>query len=200
MCGPGGVPALHEVRLHQGTVWDWNRVIYDPADGGHLRIEVRALPSGPGPLDMLANIAFLVGASRALADDGGVWTQAFPFEVAHDNFYRSAQFGLDATLHWPCEPGGPCSPVRAGDLLLDLLPRARQGLARAGIEPEDSDPLLSLLEARVRKGRTGSVWQRLVLDALEPKCGRDEALTRMLERYLDCSESGEPVHRWPEGT
>jgi len=195
----GGVPALHEVRLHQGTVWDWNRVIYDPADRGHLRIEARALPSGPGLVDMLANIAFLVGASRALADDGEVWTQAFPFELAHDNFYRSAQFGLDATLHWPREPGGPCAPVRAGDLFLDLLPRARQGLACAGVQPEDSDPLLSLLEARVRTGRTGSVWQRRVLDALEPQCGRDEALTRLLERYLECSASGEPVHCWPVG-
>ena len=148
---------------------------------------------------MLANIAFLVGASRALADDGEVWTQVFPFELAHDNFYRCAQFGLDATLQWPREPGGPTAPVRAGDLLLDLLPRARQGLVCAGVEPEDSDPLLSLLEARVREGRTGSVWQRLVLDALELRYGRDEALPRLLERYLECSASGEPVHRWPLG-
>jgi hypothetical protein len=45
----GGVPRLEELRLHHGTVWRWNRAIYDPGAGGHLRIELRALPSGPTP-------------------------------------------------------------------------------------------------------------------------------------------------------
>jgi hypothetical protein len=54
------VPALEELRLHQGTVWRWNRAIYDPAEGGHLRIEMRALPAGPTVIDMLANAAFLL--------------------------------------------------------------------------------------------------------------------------------------------
>jgi len=56
-------PPLAELRLHQGTVWRWNRAIYDPASGGHLRIEMRALPAGPTVTDMLANAAFLVGLS-----------------------------------------------------------------------------------------------------------------------------------------
>src|SRR6266516_8105991 len=42
--GAGGAgrqaPPLDELRLHQGTVWRWNRAIYDPASGGHLRIEM----------------------------------------------------------------------------------------------------------------------------------------------------------------
>src|SRR6516225_1460829 len=58
---PGETPGLAELRLHQGTVWRWNRAIYDPAAGGHLRIEMRALPAGPTVTDMLANAAFLIG-------------------------------------------------------------------------------------------------------------------------------------------
>src|SRR5215470_4404673 len=59
--GPGHqAPPLDELRLHQGTVWRWNRAIYDPASGGHLRIEMRALPAGPTVIDMLANAAFLI--------------------------------------------------------------------------------------------------------------------------------------------
>jgi hypothetical protein len=54
-------PPLDELRLHQGTVWRWNRAIYDPTSGGHLRIEMRALPAGPTVIDMLANAAFLMG-------------------------------------------------------------------------------------------------------------------------------------------
>jgi hypothetical protein len=43
----GGVPALDELRLHQSTVWRWNRAIYDPAEGGHVRIERAPCPPGP---------------------------------------------------------------------------------------------------------------------------------------------------------
>jgi hypothetical protein len=56
----GELPELHELRLHCGTVWRWNRAVYDPADGGHLRVELRALPAGPTMIDMLASSAFLI--------------------------------------------------------------------------------------------------------------------------------------------
>ena len=62
--------------MHQGTVWRWNRAIYDPASGGHLRIEMRALPSGPTMIDMLANAAFLIGLSLWLAGQDQQWTYA----------------------------------------------------------------------------------------------------------------------------
>jgi hypothetical protein len=68
----GEAPPLAELRLHQGTVWRWNRPVYDPTSGGHLRIELRALPAGPTVTDMLANAAFLVGLSRWLAERGGL--------------------------------------------------------------------------------------------------------------------------------
>ena len=48
-------------------MWRWDRAIYDPAEGGHLRIELRALPSGPTVTDMLANAALLLGLTLALA-------------------------------------------------------------------------------------------------------------------------------------
>src|SRR4030095_8317204 len=60
-------PPLAELRLHQGTVWRWNRAIYDPASGGHLRIELRALPSGPTVTGMPANAPFLVWFTPSLA-------------------------------------------------------------------------------------------------------------------------------------
>ena len=70
----GQAPPLAELRLHQGTVWRWNRPVYDPASGGHLRIEMRALPAGPTVVDMLANAAFLIGLSRWLASEDERWT------------------------------------------------------------------------------------------------------------------------------
>src|SRR5215471_7822218 len=93
----GQAPPLDELRLHQGTVWRWNRAIYDPACGGHLRIEMRALPAGPTMIDMLANAAFLIGLSLWLADQDPQWTYALPFERADHGFYRAAQHGLSAS-------------------------------------------------------------------------------------------------------
>jgi gamma-glutamyl:cysteine ligase YbdK (ATP-grasp superfamily) len=195
----GRVPALRELRLHQGTVWRWNRAIYDPAGGGHLRIEMRALPAGPSVPDMLANAAFHVGLGLALAPDADAWCAAVPFDEVHRSFYRAAREGLLAELIWPGAPGAEPAirPVR--ELLETLLPLAQQGLDRAGVERCDSEPLLATIERRARSGRTGAAWQRRALAAGEASGrSREEALAWMLERYLEASASGEPVDRWPD--
>src|SRR5699024_781596 len=55
----GNVPRLHELRLHNGTVWRWTRPVYDVVDDQpHLRVENRVLAAGPTVADMLANAAF----------------------------------------------------------------------------------------------------------------------------------------------
>jgi gamma-glutamyl:cysteine ligase YbdK (ATP-grasp superfamily) len=193
----GQVPALEELRLHQGTVWRWNRAIYDPAEGGHLRIEQRALPSGPTVTDMLANAAFGLGLTLALAPDADAWTRRVPFQQAHHNFYRAAQLGLRAELAWPLGPGGRVVTVPADQLIRRLLPVARQGLQDAGVLPEEVDRLLAVIQARAATGQTGAVWQRRTLAALEPQLGREQALAAMLERYLELQGTNLPVHTWP---
>jgi hypothetical protein len=193
-----GVPALDELRLHQGTVWRWNRAIYDPASGGHLRIEMRALPAGPTVVDMLANAAFLVGLTLALAPDANAFIRRVAFQQAHHNFYRAAQLGLRAELAWPLDPGGRVRTVPAVELVQRLLPAARQGLEDAGVATQEVDRLLAVIEERVAAGgQTGAVWQRRALAALEPRLGRDRGLAAMLERYLEHQRTGDPVHTWP---
>ncbi len=195
----GQLPALEELRLHQSTVWTWNRAIYDPGYGGHLRIEMRALPAGPTVADMLANAAFLLGLTLALAPDAGGWTQRLPFQQAHHNFYRAAQLGLGAELAWPLGPGGRVRTVSAAELVGLLLPTARRGLEQAGVARDEADRLLAVIEARANGGQTGAVWQRRTLAALQPRLGRDRALAAMLERYLEHQAAGRPVHSWPVG-
>jgi gamma-glutamyl:cysteine ligase YbdK (ATP-grasp superfamily) len=195
--GAGNAPSLRELRLHQSTVWSWNRPIYDPADGGHLRIEMRALPAGPSIADMLANAAFLLGLSLDLSNQAESWRRGFPFDDAHHNFYRAAQLGLHAELAWPPEPGAPSRPVGARELVLSLVPRAQAGLDAAGIDREDSEPLLAILAERAGTGRTGAVWQRAALSRLEAALPREEALAAMLQRYLTHTADGRPVHTWP---
>jgi glutamate-cysteine ligase len=192
-----GVPRLDELRLHQGTVWRWNRAIYDSGFGGHLRIELRPLPAGPTVVDMLANAAFLLGLILALAPDADDWIRGLLFARAHANFYKAARLGLEAELEWPREPGGPTERVGAAELVRRLLPEARRGLVEAGVEDEEAGRLLAVIEDRVAAGQTGAVWQRRALAALEGRAGREAALPEVLARYLELQAGGDPVHTWP---
>jgi gamma-glutamyl:cysteine ligase YbdK (ATP-grasp superfamily) len=192
----GRIPDLEEVRMHQGTVWSWNRPIYDSADGGHLRIEMRALPAGPTTVDMLANTAFLVGLALGLAPRIDTTLTRFPFEQAKQNFYRAAQAGLDAEICWP-DATGQVRRENAGALIPKLLPIAREGLLEAGVASGEADAFLTVIEERVAARQTGATWQRRVLENLEAHDERRHALAAMLERYLVHSEAGDPVHTWP---
>ncbi len=190
-------PPLDELRLHQGTVWRWNRAIYDPAFGGHLRIEMRALPAGPTVIDMLANAAFLIGLSLWLAGQDQRWTYALPFERADHGFYRAAQQGLSARLNWPAGHRDQIRTLTAAKLVAELVPAARQGLLRAGVAAAEADGLLAVISARAASGQTGAVWQRATLAAARRHHDLERALTIMLNRYLQYAGTGQPVHTWP---
>ncbi len=194
----GRVPALRELRLHQGTVWRWNRAIFDPAEGGHLRIEMRALPAGPTLADMIANTAFYIGLALSLAPEMGSPTGRLSFDEVHRDFYRAARDGLAALLVGLAEPGAPQREARAPAVLEALLPRAQEGLDAAGVERSDSAPWLEVFERRVRGGQTGAVWQRKALVAAGVSRPRGEALTEVFRAYREHSAEGEPVASWPE--
>src|SRR5919205_1104671 len=98
----GGVPGLDELRLHNGTVYRWNRPVYDVVRGRpHLRVENRVLPGGPTVVDVMANAAFYYGLLRTLADDERpLWSQ-MSFSAAEENFHLGARDGIDARFYWP---------------------------------------------------------------------------------------------------
>jgi hypothetical protein len=193
----GQLPKLDELRLHQSTVWSWNRAIYDPHEEGHLRIEFRALPAGPTVVDMVANGALLLGLSLGLAEQMDSLLPAMPFYCARGNFLRAARQGMDAAMLWPADTAPSPRPVPAPELVLQLLPVARQGLVSAGVDPAEADEMLGIIQARVETRRTGAGWQRQVLARLEEKMPRVDALAALLERYRKHAETGAPVHTWP---
>jgi gamma-glutamyl:cysteine ligase YbdK (ATP-grasp superfamily) len=189
-------PPLPELRLHQGTIWRWNRAIYDPAYGGHLRIEMRALPAGPTVIDMMANAAFQLGLTLSLASEES-WTHAMPFERAVHSFHCAARDGLAAELTWPTRGPGLTRTVTAATLLRELIPQARAGLVEAGVVASEADALLEVIDMRAATGQTGAAWQRAVLADAERRLDRERALAFMLDRYLECAADGQPVHTWP---
>jgi gamma-glutamyl:cysteine ligase YbdK (ATP-grasp superfamily) len=192
----GGIPELSELRLHHGTVWRWNRAVYDPGEGGHLRIELRALPAGPSVRDTVANAAFLVGLTLGLEPRMAEYTAGLTFGHARRNFYEAARHGLSAELLWPEAIAPSPRSTNARELAERLLPVARQGLISAGVESAEAEAWLALIADRIRSGVTGAVWQRnAYARALEQHPPR-EALRLMLESYLAWSEADAPVHTW----
>lgn len=191
----GQTPTMSELRLHNGTIWRWNRPVYDLVDGvGHLRVENRVLPSGPTVVDVMANAAFFYGVQRALTEqDRPLWTQ-MSFARAEDNFFAGARNGIDSTLYWP-GPGW----VKADELVLrHLLPMAHDGLEGCGVPQAVREHHLGIIEQRCRSNQTGSAWQRNAVQAFENRgMERPQALAAMLRRYVTLSDSGEPVHSWP---
>ncbi|MBK1672448.1 glutamate--cysteine ligase [Ectothiorhodospira shaposhnikovii] len=176
------------LRLHNGTIWRWNRPLigFDNEGRPHIRIEHRVLPAGPTLSDSMANTAFFYGLVEDLLTEPGGPQSLIPFAAAKDNFYQSARLGLAAVLQW--RQG---ERVGIQNLILDeLLPRARHGLQRLGLAQADSHHYLEILAERIRTGRNGARWQRDFV----ARHGRDmPALTRALRQH---QATDEPVHQW----
>ncbi|MEM1154421.1 MAG: glutamate-cysteine ligase family protein [Pseudomonadota bacterium] len=190
-------PALSELRLHQSTVWLWNRPVYDDVDGGHLRIEMRALPAGPTAADMVANAAFLIGAAEGIRPQLEALLPALPFSLAEYNFYRAAQHGLDARLMWPSVNQTGYREHGIIDVIAQVLPLAQEGLRRIGVSASESDHYLGIIENRLRKKQSGSIWQLKKLRQLRQTETRDAAQHEMLEAFMRHSEANLPVAEWP---
>ncbi len=190
----GRAPRLQEMRLHNGTVYRWNRPVYDVVDGEpHLRVENRVLPAGPTVIDVLANAAFYYGAIEMLANaDRPAWTKV-SFEAAHSNFTSGARHGVDARFYWPGFGDVPWDEL----LLRHLLPLAAEGLQRRGMDGAAIDRYLSVVESRCKLGRNGAWWQVEAVRSLENAgMEREQALDRMLSLYAQGMHSNEPVHTW----
>ena len=195
----GRLPQLEELRLHQGTVWHWNRAIYDASADGHLRIELRSLPSGPTPIDMAANAALLIGLALGMSEDIEQILQQFPFEYAHRNFYRAAECGLETMFVWPNHASHGLREVSVHDLAVELLPIAERGLENAGVKREEIQFMLNVIRDRLEAQINGARWQIRRLTLYEQQGhNRSIALTRMLEDYLQHSQTDTSISQWSQ--
>jgi hypothetical protein len=188
----GGTPSLHELRLHNGTIYRWNRPVYDIADGvPHLRVENRLLAAGPTVADTIANAAFWFGLVRHLAEgERPLWSQ-MSFSAAEENFHVAAQQGVDAQVYWP-----GIGQVRATELVLRrLLPMAHQGLEAWGVPADERDRYLGIIEQRCLAGTGGAEWFVGRVHA-RGDMDRYDALRATLLEYVERMHTNEPVHTW----
>ncbi|MBS1152911.1 MAG: hypothetical protein H6Q89_4609, partial [Myxococcaceae bacterium] len=189
----GKAPQLKALRLHNGTIYRWNRACYGIIDGkAHLRIENRVMPSGPSVVDEVANAAFWCGLMIELGQKYEDITQHIDFDHAQGNFYAAAREGLGAHFSWL-----DGRELLASKLVLDeLLPAAEAGLRKQSIDEADIKRYLGIVEERVRTGRTGSRWFLSSLQAMKDKGSSGERQNALVAATVQRQASLRPVSEW----
>jgi CBS domain-containing protein len=187
------VPSFKALRLHNGTIYRWNRACLGSTGGKpHLRIENRVLPAGPSTLDEMANAAFWVGLMTELGAREEDITRRMDFDQAGANFYTAAREGLTAHFVWL-----DGQDISARDLVLDrLLPVAEAGLRRQKVADEDIKKYLSVVDGRVRSVRTGARWQWSSWNSLRDRATPAERANAIVAATVARQQTGRPVADW----
>ncbi|NTW83231.1 MAG: hypothetical protein HGB36_07665 [Chlorobiaceae bacterium] len=178
---------LNHLRLHNGTIWRWNRPLIGFGEDGrpHLRIEHRVPPAGPSIPDIVANILFFYGAVLHLLPE--VPQAAISFEQARANFYAASRFGLDSMVTWSSGNAMPVDTL----LLQQLIPGAMLALAGRGFDSHDLKYYLGdVLTKRVATRRNGAWWQKNFIRRHGPD------FRAMTQAYLENQNRNIPVHEW----
>jgi len=185
---PAPLQTYAHLRLHNGTIWRWNRMLigFDAAGVPHLRVEQRVMPAGPSIVDMIANAAFYYGSVHFLGLQSTAAEERLPFAVARSNFYRAARYGLEAPLVWLDGRQATARQV----LTRELLPIAGEGLARLGLDQADSDRYLAVIAGRLESGQNGAAWQLA-------HYAKHHDFVRLTADYLAHQRRLMPVHEWP---
>jgi CBS domain-containing protein len=189
----GEVPMLKALRLHNGTIYRWNRACYGVFEGKpHLRIENRVMPSGPTVIDEVSNSALWFGLMTEMGVREEDITRRIDFDQAGANFYTAAREGLGAHFGWL-----DGEDISASHLVLDkLLPVAEAGLRRAGIVEDDIKRYLGTVDNRLRTARTGARWIISSWNALKDKAAPGERSNALVAATVQRQGTGRPVAEW----
>jgi CBS domain-containing protein/gamma-glutamyl:cysteine ligase YbdK (ATP-grasp superfamily) len=189
----GAVPELKALRLHNGTIYRWNRACYGVMGGlPHLRIELRVLPSGPTVVDEVANAAFWYGLIAGMESQVGDVTARMSFDDARQNFFAAARSGLGASLVWLDGEALPAVQL----MTQRLIPLARRGLVDRGLDAGDAKRYMDIIEERVTTGRTGARWMLQSFAGLAHQGTPPERLTALTAATVARQKTGKPVSTW----
>lgn len=187
----GEVPRLKALKLHNGTVYKWNRLCYGTNEGlPHIRIENRYLPSGPTTEDEIANMMLWAGLMMGRPKTFDDIHTKMEFKDVKGNFFNAARYGMAAQFYWDGER------ISSHDLLLDhLLPMAFRGLYSMKVEPADAERYLSVIERRIRS-KNGSRWMVEGFRKLKKDYKTPDALKILTATMYERQEKGYDIDAW----
>ena len=187
----GKTPKLLALKLHNSTIYPWNRVCYGEVNGKpNLRIENRYIPSGPTTTDEIANMMFWVGVMLGKPKKYKNIHKMCDFKDVKTNFFNAARYGMATQFYW----NG--TYVSSHELLLnEFLPMAYKGLYSVGITPKDAEYYLKVIKDRVN-GTNGSEWLIRNFRQLQNKYKPFEAMQVLTANLYEKQEKGYPVSTW----
>jgi predicted transcriptional regulator len=188
----GGIPDLNAINIHNGTIYKWNRLCYGVGGGiPHIRIENRYIPSGPTPIDEMANTVFWIGLMLGMPDELKGIFPSLPYQDVRNNFLKAARHGLEVEFNWLGKSIG------AADLIIDkLLPMAENGLKKKGLTDEEIKKYLGVIHDRVSQRRTGAKWITNSLRKLNRKHSKDECMLLLTQEMYENNKKDIPGHEW----
>ncbi len=179
---------LRHLKFLNGQVWRWVRPIIgtNNKEEPHIRLEQRSFSAGPSCIDTVANTAFYTGLLFYYLKSDENFEKSIPFHLAIKNFYKCAQFGLKADIHWVN------GTTNVQTLLHDiLLPQAEIGLQYLGISQKEINYYIQhIIKTRIRTGWNGAAWQKSFIDTH----GSD--FQEMTKQYIENQKSGTAVIDW----
>ncbi len=193
MVEAGTMPSLNALRLHNGTVYRWNRPCYGVHNNvAHLRIENRVIPSGPTVIDEVANSAFFFGLMAGMSDKYEDVSKLIRFADVKTNFLAAARDGIRAQMNWFDDEHLPAKQL----ILEELLPLARKGLEDKGIDAADVTRFMDVIEERVTLRRTGARWALESFESMQGRGTPDQQLRSIVADMVKQQVKGDPVSKW----
>ncbi len=179
---------LSHLKLHNGTIWRWNRPIVEHQNGKfQLRIEHRVPSAGPSITDTVANLTFFLGASSYLSTHINEYMADIDFEKCRENFYSACHKGFDSEIWWKGKKKQPLKKI----LLEEFLSQAEKSLIDQKLLPSDVDLFLNgVVKERIESGQNGSTWQRKYF-LKHGKCFQN-----LIGEYKNWHDNNIPVHQW----
>jgi len=187
----GKTPKLKALRLHNGTVYKWNRLCYGTSNGHpHIRIENRYIPSGPSTSDEIANMMFWVGVMKGRPKEFDNIHTKMDFKDIKSNFFNAARYGMATQFYWNNKL------ISSQDLLLDhLLPMAYRGLYSMKVAPKDAEHYLRVIKQRIQS-RNGSRWMVEGFRKLKKDFKTPDALKILSATMYERQNKGYNIDAW----
>ncbi|HMZ89585.1 MAG TPA: glutamate-cysteine ligase family protein [Chitinophagales bacterium] len=187
------VPQLRALRMHNGTIYRWNRICYGITENKpHMRMECRYIPAGPTVRDEMANAAFWIGLMKAKPENVKKIWEHFDFKDVKSNFFKAARAGMESAFVWRGKT------ISAYDLIKnELLPLAHAGLQNCGMPEEEIYLYLGTIEKRLET-RTGAQWQVQNYRRLKKEMNDADALRALTESMYTLQLQNIPVCNWPD--
>ncbi|MBD1260062.1 CBS domain-containing protein [Maribacter polysiphoniae] len=187
----GNIPKLKALKLHNGTVYKWNRLCYGTTNGKpHMRLENRYLPSGPSTADEMANMMFWVGLMKGRPKEFDNVHTIMDFKDVKSNFFNAARYGMAAQFYWNN------TLISSHDLILDhLLPMAYRGLYSMKVAPKDAEHYLKIIKHRVQS-TNGSRWMVEGFRKLKKDYKTTDALKILTATIYERQQKGYAIDAW----